>query len=303
MFETNNAKTTDRIYCVVRDVLKNWQGIICIAISAVLITYIIVSSCYTPAYTSRCTMVISAKENSTGAYTNVTETEKLTNTIKAVIDSSILKKLTAEKIGESSFNATINVDVVQNTNLLEVSITSPSPLTSFKLLNASLELYPEVSKDVLGKIVIHIFEEPNFPSSPSNAFIYKESIWYAFMFSILIFAAAVSMYSLYSGTVKSEWEISDTLDAKLLGVLYHESTYRNFRARLHNKKKQLLIGAPAISFAFSETVKKICTNIIHFHKKHGGNTILVTSYQKNEGKSIVSANLATALTQRKKACC
>ena len=56
-------------------------------------------------------------------------------------------------------------------------------------------------------------------------------------------------------TVKNEWDTADKLDAKLIGIVYHESPYRNLKARLLRKKKRMLSGAASVSFGFSETIK------------------------------------------------
>lgn len=300
MDELNNSRYIDAIYLAVRDVLKNWFSIVCISVCAVLLVYIGVSIQYSPMYTSKCTMVVSAKENHTGAYANITQTTKLTDTITGVLDSSVLKKKTAEAAGYSSFDATLDIVIVENTNLLEVSVTSDSSLKSFKLLTALIDIYPQLSKDVLGDVVIHIFEAPNFPSSPSNAFLYKRTVLYAFLIAAGVVVLIIAAHSYFYGNIKTEWDANEKLDSKLLGVVYHESIYRKTKDRLLRHKKRLLIGSPGVSFGFSETIKKIRTNALYFKEKNGGNVILVTSYKKREGKSVVAANLATSLAQQGK---
>lgn len=295
---TTKPRNIDVAYIMVRDVFKNWLLILCVALSAMFISYIFASMSYVPQYTSRCTMIVSAKVNNSGAYTNTSETKKLTNTIKAVMNSKVIKRKTAESLGMGGFPGSVSINVVPKTNLIEVSVKANNPSTAFKLLKGLLETYPEVSKDVLGEIVMEVFEEPNFPTSPSNGFQFRKtmnlSFWGAGLFVVIISA----VYYYLMDTVKNEWDADDKLDTKLLGVLYHESTYKNFKAKLKKKKKRLLMGAPAVSFGFSETVKKIRTNLSYFQDKVGGNVLLVTSYDKKEGKTTVTANLAYAIAQR-----
>ncbi|MDO4748799.1 MAG: AAA family ATPase [Eubacteriales bacterium] len=300
MDEINNSRYIDTIYVAVKDILKNWFSIICISVCAVLLTYIGASIYYSPVYTSKCTMVVSAKENHTGAYANITQTTKLIDTITGVLDSSVLKKKTAETAGYSSFDATLDIVIVESTNLLEVSVTSDSSLKSFKLLTALIDIYPQLSKDVLGDVVIQIFEAPNFPSSPSNTFSYQQTLTYALLISAGVVILIVASYSYFYNNIKTEWDANEKLDSKLLGVVCHESIYRKTKDRLLRHKKRLLIGSPGVSFGFSETIKKIRTNALYFKEKNGGNVILITSYKKREGKSVVAANLATSLAQQGK---
>lgn len=298
--ENNNTrpKYLDIAYVIIRDILKNWVAIVCIALSAAMFAYIFAAVYYTPKYTSRSTMVVSAKVNNTGVYTDATETEKLTNTITAVLNSSVLKKKTADALGMDSFDGSIKISVVTNTNLLEVSVISSNPHTAFCLLKTLLEIYPEMSTDILGDIVMEIFEAPSFPSFPSNAFNFSKNIMLSVLLSTLAVVLVAALYSYLMDTIKNEWDAAEKLDTKLLGILYHETTYKNLKARILRKKKRLLIGAPSVSFGFCETMKKIRTSISYYREKNGGKIMLVTSYEKGEGKTLVAANLAQAMIQR-----
>lgn len=163
-------KQMEDIYNIFRDVLKNWWVVLFIALSAAFLSYIASAVSYSPTYTSNTTFVVSAKGSTTGAYANESQTQKLTDVFRAVLDSQILKKKVADSLEMDSFPGTVRIAVVPETNLLTVSVTGYSPEISFRLLNGILEHYPEVSKNVLGDVVLEVFEEPNFPSRPDQAF-------------------------------------------------------------------------------------------------------------------------------------
>ncbi len=299
METTNKPRHLDTIYIVIRDVLKNWFPILCIALSAALISYIVAAVTYTPIYTSRCTMVVSAKANSTGVYADTTETEKLTDTITAVMQSTVLKDRIAEELSLPYFSGGISTRVVTGTNLIEVSSRAYYPKTAFIVLKVLIDIYPEFSKDILGDIVIEVFEEPNLPSSPSNPFNPRSTTMLCALIAAAAVALIIGIHSFLLETVKNEWDAADKLDAKLLGVVYHESPYRNLKARLLRKKKRMLSGAASVSFGFTETIKKIRTNIGYFQDKNGGKAILVTSYDKKEGRTTIAVNLAHTFIQKK----
>lgn len=294
----NKPKHLDVAYVVIRDILKNWVAIVCIALSAAIFAYIFAALCYVPRYTSRCTMIVSAKVNNTGVYTDTTETEKLTDTITAVLSSTVLKKKTAESLGMDKFDGSIRISVVPTTNLLEVSVNSSNPHTAFRLLKTLLEIYPTISADILGDIVMEIYEEPSLPSSPSNPFKFSKNISMSALLSTLAVVFIAALYSYLTDTIKNEWDAKEKLDTKLLGIVYHESQFKNIKTRLLRKRKRLLIGAPSVSFGFSETIKKIRTNINYYREKNGGQIMLVTSYNEGEGKTLIAANLAQATIQR-----
>ena len=122
MENNNRPKHLDVAYVVLRDILKNWVAIVCTALSAAIFAYIIASATYSPIYTSTCTLVVNAKNNNLGVYTDKTETEKLTDTITATMTTSVLKKEVAKELGKSSFDGDIVVSVLPNTNLLTISV-------------------------------------------------------------------------------------------------------------------------------------------------------------------------------------
>ena len=295
----SKSKLLDTIYIIIIDILKHIIPIVCVGLSAVMLSNVAVSLSYRPVYTSRCTMIVSAKINNTGIYTDATETEKLTDTINAVMTSTVLKKKTAETLGLSSFDGNINVLVIPGTNMLELSVTSSNPNTAFRQLKTLINLYPDISRDVLGKIVMEVFEEPSFPSAPSNHVNYTRTNRLSFIIGAGIVILAVALYSYYHDTIKNKWELEDKLDTKLVTVFYHEKSYLNIKSRLLRRKKRMLTGAAGVSFNFCETVKKLRTNISYFQDKTKGKVILFTSYDKKEGKTTIAANVAQAMAQKK----
>lgn len=293
-------KQMEDVYNIIHDVLKNWWVILCIAISASFLTYIGSSILYHPTYTSSTTFVVSAKGSSTGAYANQSKTQKLTDTFQSVMDSQILKKKVAESLEMDTFPGTVEIAVVPETNLLTVSVTSDSSDISFKLLDSMLENYQEVSKNVLGEVVLEVFEEPNFPSAPNESFHGKDMMKKGFLAGALVMVVLLGVMSYLKDSVKSEDDVEEKLDTTLFGVLSHEPTYRNLKARIKRQKKRMLITELAVSFRFVETVKKMRTKLLYKSGKDGCKVLLVTSTAKNEGKTTVAANLALAMAQRGK---
>ncbi len=297
--ETNKSKLLDTIYVIALDIIKNIVPILCVALSSVMIVYVVLASTYIPTYTSSCTMIVTAKINNTGVFTDANETEKLTDTITAVMTSNVLKTKTAQTLGNPSFDGSVRVSVIPGTNMLELAVTSSNPNIAFRQLNTLLDVYPEVSRDILGKIVMEVFEQPSFPSYPSNPINYKKPIIYSFLGGAGAVIAILFVFSYYKDTIKNKWDISEKLDTKLTAVIYHEKNYLNLKARLIRNKKRLLMGAAGVSFNFCETIKKLRTNVIYFMDKTNSKVVLVTSYDNKEGKTTIAANLAYAMAQRK----
>lgn len=291
---------TEYIYNIIRDVIKDWWVILCIAIAVSLLSYIYAFFTYQPTYTAGTTFVVSAKGSTTGAYANVSKTTKLVDTFQAVLDSQILKKKVAESLGMDSFPGSVSIYVVPETNLLTLSVTSSSPEISFRLLKGILENYQDLSANVLGEVVMEIFEEPNYPSSPNQIFQGKSLMKKAFLLAGVFMACVLAFLSYMKDTVKSEEEITKKLDAGVFGVLKQEAAYRNLKAFLLRRKKKMLITEPAVSFGYVENVKKMRTKLFYQKGEGTEKVLLVTSAQPQEGKTTVAVNLALSIIQRGK---
>ena len=293
-------KQIENIYNIIRDVLKDWWVALFIALAVSLLSYIYASVAYHPTYTSSTTFVVSAKGSTTGTYANTSKANKLITTFRSVLDSQILKKKVAESLEMDSFPGTISIYVVPETNLLTVSVTSDSPEISFRLLKGILDNYRVVSSNVLGEVVMEIFEEPNYPSYPNESFQGNSLMKKAFFYGGFFMVCVLALLSYFKDTVKSEEEITEKLDTNAFGVLKHESAYRSLKAFLRRRKKKMLITEPAVSFGYVETVKKMRTKLFYQNGDSQAKVLLVTSARAKEGKTTVAANLALAIGQRGK---
>ena len=167
MAKQSQNKQIEYIYSVARDIMRDWWVILFIALSASFLAYIGAYLTYQPTFTSSTTFVVSAKSSSMGAYGNLTEVEKLTSTFQSVMDSQVLKKKVADSLRQDSFDGTVEITVVPETNLLTISVTSESPEIAYRLLNGILDNYEYVSQNVFEDVVMEIFEAPNYPSTPN----------------------------------------------------------------------------------------------------------------------------------------
>ena len=241
MENESQKKQIEYIFSVIRDVLKEWWVILCIAISVSFLSYIGAYLLYQPTYTSSTTFVVSAKTSSMGAYGNLSEVQKLTDTFQTVMDSQVLKKKVAESLEMETFDGTVGISVVPETNLLTVTVTSDSPEIAFQLLNGLLDHYQEVGENVLGNVVMEVFEEPNYPSVPNTVFDGKDVMQKAFLVAFAAMVVLLAVLSYLKDSVKLEEEVTEKLDTTLFGVLEHESSYRNAKAFIKRQKKKKIL--------------------------------------------------------------
>lgn len=293
-------ESIEHLFGIARKVLENWMIILCVALSAAFLTYVVGSALYQPQYTSSTTFVVSAKGSSVGAYANVNSAQKLTDTFQSVLNSQVLKKKVAETLGKESFNGEVRISVLQDTNLLFVSVTSNSPLDAYLQLRGILENYDSVSQTVLGSVVLEVFEEPEFPSRPNQVFQGSRMLKLGFAGGAALSACLLALYYYLRNDICTEQDVADKLDTTLFAALHHEKKYRNLKMFLKRQNKHILITEPSVSFRFVETIKKMRTKLLYNCRDGKSKILLVTSTRAKEGKSVVAANLALALAQRSK---
>jgi len=128
--------------------------------------------------------------------------------------------------------------------------------------------------------------EPRYPIKPNK----KKLIAIAFIFSFAFGIGLAVLRELLNDTFKSASDVESILSQRLLGTIpllkLNKGEDINTHHFFDNSDK-----------AFSESVRTLRTNFLLTHLDSGNKVIEVTSSLPNEGKSVVSVNLATALAQ------
>lgn len=281
---------------LVWDVLKR---ILVIVLAALIIgtgTYIVKDSTYTPVYQTNTVFVVTSRGSSTTVYSNLSSTSNVATLFTELLSSSLMKKTIMQEMGVSSLDAEISTDVVPNTNLISMTVTSSDPRTAFLTAQALIDNHEALTYTIVDSIVMEVLQHPTVPSRPinsSNAFglMKKTALLAAFATAI-----GLAVLSYLRNTVRSSSELQQKLECEYLGQIPHEKKYKTLIAQLQRKKTSILIDNPVTSFSYVETIRKLRRRVEQ--RMEGKQVIMVTSLLENEGKSTVAVNLAMALEQK-----
>lgn len=288
---------------VVRDVLAHFWVIILVALSAWMLTGTVNKIAYEPTYTSTVTFAVSTKDNS-NALSNLSLTRGLTEVFSTVFESNILKAKVAENMGVGQLDADISASVINQTNLLKVSVTADSPEMAFRTLTLTIENYESISEYLFDNAILTVIKEPNVPMAPSNTLntgkLQKEAAAVGAVLAILILA----VISAKRETIQTKQTARHQLEGELFGSISHdEKNITPEQAKGKNKKRvksAALITNPLVSYHFQEDCQKLCSRLDYYMKKYHRKVLLISSAAENEGKSTVAANMALALAARNK---
>ncbi len=250
---------------------------------------------YTPTYQAYSSFVISVPDGSSyiGNYYNKTTAEQINTTFPYILESGMLSAIVAEDLGVSSIPGTISTDVVENTSIFTIYVTSTDAQMAYDILQSIIENYPSVAYYIIGETVFTLLDESGVPTTPLYAPAYERNITYGVAGGIALFIALLVLYALMRRTVRREEDLKNRLSLECLGKV--PMIHQKKRSR---QQRPILMDQKEYTNVLGESYRTIRTRILKNEEKEQIKSILVTSTSAGEGKSTVSANLAISLAKR-----
>lgn len=288
---TNGLSLEDiSITSIVRDIFRNFLLIVLSALIFAGGFYIVKTETFEPQYQSEATFLVSTRDGSFDAYSNLSTAIQLNQVFKMILDSNALREAVKADLGMTELDATITATNVAETNLLVLSVVASTPRESYQILCSVIKNYPIFSNEVMGDAVMDVFDAPSVPTAPINSVGGLKWAVIGFLLGAVLMAAAVIVLSYLKDTVKNERQLENKLDTKLYGIIPHEKK---------RKRRGLLVSDITSSFGFREAYNKLRSRIEREYSRKGYKVITVSSSAENEGKTTVAANLALSLARKK----
>jgi capsular exopolysaccharide synthesis family protein len=287
-------------FSLVRDLIRNLWAILIGALAVAMLVNVYYSFTYERTYTTTATFVVTSKSSGNYVYKNLSSAQTMADTLSNILNSSVLKTEVCRDLGVSELNAQCSASVIDETNLLNLSVTADSPQNAYKIIRSIMKTYSSLAGYVSADIVMTVLKQPAIPTgadSRSSAMAQAKK-W--FVYSFLLFAVLFGILSCYHDTIKSEKAMTEKLDAKTLGTIYHERRYKTLLSALKKHRSGILISDVTTSFEYVERFKKITARILTQGRTKVKNpkVILVTSASDGEGRTTVASNIAITLAHQ-----
>ena len=291
-------KLSLEIYSLLRDIVRNiWVVVLCALICAMGF-FIVTHVAYEPAYTSSATLSVLNGNTNTASYSTYTVSAEQANVLVNIFTEPMIKEYAAEYLEQDGFDGSVSARVLEQTNFIELTVTSDHPEKSYQLLNAIIKTHHKVSNKIFRNAGLTVIKMPTVPTGPSNRISNSNRNLVVVGFATVALALLVVL-SLLRNTVKKEKDFDENIDSKLIGTITHEDKKMTLSDLRHKKKKGLLIHNNAyISLRFTENFHKIASKLEHKKNHTGSKVFAITSVDENEGKSTCAANLAVSLADR-----
>lgn len=274
------------IVSVLLDLKRHWWNILLMALSGILLGYVISVNFYSPTYTSHTVVAVLGNSNSTAA--NVKIATKISGSITGILKSDALKGIINNEIGNAEYS--LDAQYITDTNLINISASAKTPQLAFKALDSALKNYPALLSNLMSDLYIVTVEQPRVATSPTENFNVTKLSVLGMIAAVVLYAGAVAVLSLLRDTVKNSSDMRRKIDATFLGEIPYAKTSDTLF--LKNGK----IGR----FPFEENYQMVASRIMAQLNKTNGKSLAVTSVVQNEGKTHCLLNLAYAIAKNEK---
>lgn len=178
----------------------------------------------------------------------------------------------------------INVTAVDETELLKITVTDENPKTATLIANKITDVFGEEVKQIFKIDNVSVLEEAELPTKPSNIHTIKDMI-IAGLVGLVLSSGVVFVIFYFDDTLRDTETIENDVDLPILAKVFKD------------KNKTELVVEELPNAAASESIRNLRTNLQFSSVDKELSTVLVTSSVPSDGKSFVSANLATSFAQ------
>ena len=289
------------IFSIIRDLSRRIWIILIVGMIGVMITFSVMRENYVPTYTSTAIYVVSPSQSTGYVITNKRMAENVVTVFQNLLNTDIMNNRIMRSLNKSSLTSTKTVELIEETNLMKITVSSEDPIESFQTIGAIMNNYYDLSDYLNSDAVFDELRAPVVATTPDNAFAPRTRSLQVGGICALIALIILIVISVFRKTIKTENAVEDTLEVDLVGTIYHEEKNRTIRAKVVQSVKTLLITSPIITAKFIESINNIRMKIEYARDRDTTkNVFMINSVCENEGKSTVSLNVALSLAKEGK---
>lgn len=302
----DEAASLEPIFKLIKQLFAKWWLIVVFAIVFAISGFGVARLTYTESYTSQIIFNVSNKDKdvlgSTGMITSASDAQAstiLANNFKTLIQTGndfitkvqkIVESTTGDKYEKNQLRRLIGVEVVADTTLIKVTVTSGDSDLTYAIATAIQSAYPEIAKNVFATADISVADNATKAvlASDSSTLIYTAA-------GMLLGAALAVLIILITAKVQNK--LLSTEDIKNNFNINIIATVSDIKNKKKTDRSRLLITDKNVGLPFIETFKLIRTKIENVKLKKGYSVFAITSSTESEGKTTTSVNTALSLAK------
>lgn len=244
---------------------------------------------------SSTAVFVPSLESRENIYMSGDDTDDFLNAFCQLLTGDMMKDVIKSSLDIDTINANINVVRIADTNLLQLTVTSSSANDAYDIAVCIMSNYNQVIDFVMSDVVLSVVDEPLLASSPDAYPHYIKVGLKAIGIGMMICFVFALLNTLLRRTINNSDDVKEMIHLQTLAKI----PYISRNKKNYSKISHLLLSNPSIHYHFKQSFLDLRMNIEQSHKKNQKQVFMLTSTLPNEGKSMVSTNLAIALAQKK----
>lgn len=259
---------------------------------------------FTPQYTVSATFTVQTEnkvlvgENGVSAYSffyNKNTADQLASVFPNIISNPILKTKVCEELGVAQMPAAITAACISDTNMVTLTAKGGDPQLTYDALLSVIRNYSSVADYIIGRTKLVIISEPVVPETPSNKMAWRSSVLSAALIGAVLGAGWILVYAILRKTIRTKEDIPDILNQHCIGVL-PQVVFKKYRRQINT---DVVLTNPLIGNDFLESLR-LLRSAIQKLINGGEKVVMITSTAPDEGKSVVTVNLASIFAKNEK---
>lgn len=251
---------------------------------------------YVPEYTVSATFTVQTEnkvlsgENGVSAYSffyNKNTADQLANVFPHVISNPILRTQVCEDLGVSEMPAAITANCIADTNMVTLTSKGRDPQLTYDTLISVIDNYSSVADYIIGRTKLVMISEPVLPESPSNQMAWRSSVLSAALIGAVLGVGWILVYAILRKTIRTKEDIRNILNQNCIGVL-PQVVFKKYRRKINT---DVILTNPLLGTDFLESLRLLRSSL-RKAIKNDEKAIMITSTAPDEGKSVVTVNLA-----------
>lgn len=282
--------------CILRMLARNLWMVIAAALIFSMATAVYIENFRTPVYRASMTYAVTAKKGNVYSNANITSAKEVAAVVAELIETDVITdNLRKSSPDLADFSGKITASLVPESNFISVSAEDVSPEKAYVALTSLAEIFPSLSDYISDSSVVQIIRNPQISSSPVNTLNEKRLCLIAAALGAGVTVLLLCRMSVKRETVQTKAGARGLLDSPIIASVGHEKKKCGVSGLFSRSKQGLQVFNPTTSFAYTEQISKICSQLDHENAAHGLKVFLVAGVGENEGKSTIAANVASAL--------
>ncbi len=284
--------------CILRMLARNFWMVIAVALIFSMATAVYIENFRTPVYRASMTYAVTAKKGSVYSNANITSAKEVAAVVAELIETDVITdNLRKSSPDLADFSGKISASLVPESNFISVSAEDVSPKKAYVALTSLAEIFPSLSDYISDSSVVQIIRNPQISSSPVNTLNEKRLCLIAAALGAGVTVLLLCRMSVKRETVQTKAGARGLLDSPIIASVGHEKKKCGVSGLFSRSKQGLQVFNPTTSFAYTEQISKICSQLDHENAAHGLKVFLVAGVGENEGKSTVALNLALSFAR------